>query len=160
MLNLDDISEDEMPIEEDDNSECILCKYTNHDYLDQMHSSLNCTTSKTNLYNILHETFNMQMNILKQQNMEYHTISKETLVNHYENHLITIERAAIEDIRLCKKMMKNLEKKILTRDGLDTTALKQWKGLSSHKINLLRNINRTKRPLKPIEINKPHDFSS
>ena len=95
MLNLDDISEDEMPIEEDDNTDCILCQYTNHEFLDQMHSSLNCTTSKNNLYDILYNAFNKQMNTLKQQNMEYHTISRDQLMNHYENHLISMERTAM-----------------------------------------------------------------
>ena len=157
MLNLD--SEEEMPIEEDNDTNCILCQYTNHEFLDQMHSSLNCTTSKNNLYDILYNAFNKQMNTLKQQNMEYHTISREQLVIHYENHLISLERSIIEDVRLVKQMMKNLEKKILTRSGLDTTVLNQWKSLSNHKINLLKNIKR-KRPIKPIEIKKPHDFSS
>ena len=122
MLNLD--SEEEMPIEEDNDTNCILCQYTNHEFLDQMHSSLNCTTSKNNLYDILYNAFNKQMNTLKQQNMEYHTISREQLVIHYENHLISLERSIIEDVRLVKQMMKNLEKKILTREGLDTTVLK------------------------------------
>ena len=158
MLNLDDISEEEaISIEEDTDTDCILCQYTNHEFLDQMHSSLNCTTSKNNLYDILYNAFNKQMNTLKQQNMEYHTISRDQLINHYENHLISIERTAMEDIRLCKKMMKSLEKKIVTREGLDTTALTQWRSLSNHKINLLKNIKRTKRPLK---LHKPHDFSS
>ena len=157
MLNLD--SEEEMPIEEDNDTNCILCKYTNHGYLDQMHSSLNCTTSKNNLYDILYNAFNKQMNTLKQQNMEYHTISREQLVIHYENHLISLERSIIEDVRLVKQMMKSLEKKIVTHDGLDNTALSQWKSLSNHKINLLKNIKRTKRPLK-LQLDKPHDFSS
>ena len=52
MLNLDDIYEDDIPIEEDDATECILCTHTNHNYLDQMHHALNRTTSKCNLYNI------------------------------------------------------------------------------------------------------------
>ena len=157
MLNLD--SEEEMPIEEDNDTNCILCQYTNHEFLDQMHSSLNCTTSKNNLYDILYNAFNKQMNTLKQQNMEYHTISREQLVIHYENHLISLERSIIEDVRLVKQMMKSLEKKIVTREGLDNTALSQWKSLSNHKINLLKNIKRTKRPLK-LQLDKPHDFSS
>ena len=110
-------SEEEMPIEEDNDTNCILCQYTNHEFLDQMHSSLNCTTSKNNLYDILYNAFNKQMNTLKQQNMEYHTISREQLVIHYENHLISLERSIIEDVRLVKQMMKNLEKKIVTREG-------------------------------------------
>ena len=157
MLNLD--SEEEMPIEEDNDTNCILCQYTNHEFLDQMHSSLNCTTSKNNLYDILYNAFNKQMNTLKQQNMEYHTISREQLVIHYENHLISLERSIIEDVRLVKQMMKNLEKKIVTREGINNIALNQWRSLSNHKINLLRNIKRTKRPLK-LQMNKPHDFSS
>ena len=138
MLNLD--SDDEIIIEEDDKSECVLCQYINHDYLDHMHNALNCTTSKNNLYDILYEAFNKQMNTLKQQNMEYHTISREQLVVHYETHFISLERTAMEDIRLCKKMMKSLEKKIVTREGLDNTALSQWRSLSNHKISLFFRI--------------------
>jgi len=155
MLNLD--SDDEIVIEEDTDSDCILCKYTNHDYLDNIHRALNCTTSKSNLYDILYNAFNKQMDMLKQQNMEYHTLSREQLVVHYENHFICMERAAMEDIRLVKKMMKSLERKIVTREGVDGTALTQWRALSNHKISLLRTIKRTKRPLK---LYKPHDFSS
>ena len=50
MLNLDDISEEDIPIEEDDATECVLCMYTNHSYLDHMHHTLSSTTSKTNMY--------------------------------------------------------------------------------------------------------------
>ena len=158
MLNLD--SDDEIVIEEDDKSECILCKYTNHTYLDHMHSALNCTTSKSNLYDILYNAFNKQMDMLKQQNMEYHTLSREQLVVHYETHCISIERTAMEDIRLVKKMMKSLERRIVTREGVDGTALTQWRSLSNHKINLLRTIKRTKRPKLKLQVNKPHDFST
>ena len=73
MLNLDDISEEDIPMEEDDDTECVLCTHTNHAYLDHMHHCLNRTTSKTNLYTILHDAFNKQMNLLKKQGLEYHT---------------------------------------------------------------------------------------
>jgi hypothetical protein len=99
------------------------------------------------------------MDTLKQQNMEYHTITREQLVIHYENHFISMERAAMEDVRLCKKMMKSLERKIVTREGVDGTALTQWRSLSNHKINLLKTIKRTKRPLK-LQVNEPYDFST
>ena len=157
MLNLD--LDDEIVIEEDDKSECVLCQFTNHDYLDNIHRALNCTTSKNNMYNVLYNAFNKQMDTLKQQNMEYHTISREQLVIHYETHCISIERTAMEDIRLVKKMMKSLERRIVTREGVDGTALTQWRSLSNHKISLLRTIKRTKRPLK-LQVNKPHDFST
>lgn len=155
MLNLD--SEDELIVEEDDKSECILCKYTNHEFLDHLYYTLCGSTSKNNMYTTLFDTFNKRMKELDRQGFESHQLKKDALINHYENHLITIERAAMEDIRLCKKMMKSLEKKIVTHDGLDNAALSQWRSLSNHKINLLRNIKRTKRPLK---MPKPHDFNS
>ena len=86
MLNLDDISEEEdiPPIEEDHSADCVLCLYTNHSYLDHMHHTLSSTTSKTNLYTILHDAFNKQMNLLKKQGLEYHAITKDALVRHYE----------------------------------------------------------------------------
>ena len=159
MLNLDDICEEDIPMEEDDDKECILCTYTNHAYLDHMHHALNRTTSKNNLYNILYDAFNKRMAELKKQGLEHHTITKEALIKHYEYHIISLERAAMEDIRLCKQMMQTLERKIVTRDGLDSMALNQWKGLSNHKIKLLNKIKHIKRPMK-VELNKPYDFSS
>ena len=95
MLNLDDISEDDTPIEEDDSAECILCTHTNHSYLAHMHHTLSSTTSKTNMYNILYDAFNKQMAELKKQGMEHHTITKDALVRHYEYHVISFERAVI-----------------------------------------------------------------
>ena len=158
MLNLDDISEEEdIPIEEDDNTECILCTYTNHNYLDQMHHTLSCTTSKTNLYTILHDAFNKQMNLLKKQGLEHHTITKDALVRHYEYHVISLERAVMEDVRLVKQMMETLQKKILTHDGVNSMAVNQWRALSTHKIKLLNKIKQTKPTKMKIE---PHDFSS
>ena len=121
MLNLDDISEEEdIPIEEDDNTECILCTHTNHAYLDHMHHCLNRTTSKTNLYTILHDAFNKQMNLLKKQGLEYHTITKAAIIRHYEYHVISFERAVMEDVRLVKQMMETLQRKIVTRDGVNS----------------------------------------
>ena len=105
MLNLDDICED-IDLKEDDSTECILCTHTNHSYLDHMHHTLSCTTSKTNLYTILHDAFNKQMNLLKKQGLEHHTITKDALVRHYEYHVISLERAVMEDVRLVKQMMK------------------------------------------------------
>ena len=157
MLNLDDISEEDIPIEEDDNMECILCTHTNHSYLDHMHHCLNRTTSKTNLYNILYDTFHKQMAEIKKQALEHHTITKDALVRHYEYHVISLERAVMEDVRLVKQMMKTLEKKILTHDGVNSTALNQWKTLSNYKIKLLNKIKQTK-PLK-VKI-EPYDFTS
>ena len=92
MLNLDDICED-IDLKEDDSTECILCTHTNHSYLDHMHHTLSSTTSKTNLYTILHDAFNKQMNLLKKQGLEHHTITKEALIKHYEYHIISMERA-------------------------------------------------------------------
>ena len=158
MLNLDDISEDEFLIEEDDAIECVLCMYTNHDYLDHMHHALNRTTSKSNLYNILYDAFNKRMTELKKQGMEHHTITKEALIKHYEYHIISMERSIMEDVRLVKQMMETLQKKILTYDGVNSTALNQWRILSNYKIKLLHKIKQTK-PMK-VELNKPYDFSS
>ena len=96
---------------------------------------------------------------VKKQGMEHHTITKEALIKHYEYHIISLERAVMEDIRLCKQMMQTLERKIVTRDGLDSMALNQWKGLSNHKIKLLNKIKHIKRPMK-VELNKSYEFSS
>ena len=159
MLNLDDIYEEDIHMEEDDNTECILCTHTNHNYLDQMYHSLNRSTSKCNLYNILYDAFNKRMAEVKKQGMEHHTITKEALIKHYEYHIISLERAVMEDIRLCKQMMQTLQRKILTHDGVNSTALNQWKTLSNHKIKLLNKIKHIKRPMK-VELNKPYDFSS
>ena len=156
MLNLDDISED-IDLKEDDSTECILCTHTNHSYLDHMHHTLSSKTSKTNLYTILHDAFNKQMAEIKKQGLEHHTITKDALVRHYEYHVISLERAVMEDVRLVKQMMKTLEKKILTNDGVNSTALNQWRTLSNYKIKLLNKIKQTK-PLK-VKI-EPYDFTS
>ncbi len=158
MLNLDDISEEDIPMAEDDATECLLCLYTNHSYLDHMHHALNRTTSKSNLYNILYDTFHKRMTELKKQGMEHHTITKDALVRHYEYHVISLERAVMEDVRLVKQMMQTLQKKILRHDGVNSTALNQWKGLSNHKIKLLNKIKHQKQPMN-VKI-EPYDFTS
>jgi hypothetical protein len=94
---------------------------------------------------------------LKKQGMEHHTITKEALVRHYEYHVISFERAVMEDVRLCKKIMETLQKRILRHDGLDSMALNQWKALSTHKLKLLR-IKHQKQP-RNVKI-EPYDFSS
>jgi hypothetical protein len=158
MLNLDDISEEaDIPMTEDDATECVLCMYTNHAYLDHMHHTLSSTTSKTNMYSILYDAFNKQMAELKKQGMEHHTITKDALVRHYEYHVISFERAVMEDVRLLKQLMETLQKKILTHDGLDSKALNQWKALSTHKLKLLSKIKHQKQPMN-VKI-EPYDFS-
>ena len=157
MLNLDDISEEEdIPIEEDHSADCVLCLYTNHSYLDHMHHTLSSTTSKTNMYSILYNAFNKRMAELKKQGMEHHTITKDALVRHYEYHVISFERAVMEDVRLAKQIMETLQKKILTHDGLNSKALNQWKALSTHKLKLLRIKHQTQPRNVKIE---PYDFS-
>ena len=157
MLNLDDICED-IDLKEDDSTECILCTHTNHSYLDHMHHTLSCTTSKTNLYTILHDAFNKRMAEVKKQGLEYHTITKAALIRHYEYHVISFERAVMEDVRLVKQMMETLQKKILRHDGVNSTALSQWKALSTHKLKLLSKIKHQKQP-RNVKI-EPYDFSS
>ena len=157
MLNLDDICED-IDLKEDDSTECILCTHTNHNYLDHLYHSLNRTTSKTNLYTILHDAFNKQMAEVKKQGLEYHTITKAALIRHYEYHVISFERAVMEDVRLVKQMMETLQKKILRHDGVNSTALSQWKALSTHKLKLLSKIKHQKQP-RNVKI-EPYDFSS
>ena len=156
MLNLDDISED-IDLKEDDSTECILCTHTNHNYLDHLYHSLNRTTSKTNLYTILHDAFNKQMAEVKKQGLEYHTVTKAALIRHYEYHVISFERAVMEDVRLVKNMMTTLQNKILTHDGVNSTALSQWKALSTHKLKLLSKIKHQKQP-RNVKI-EPYDFS-
>ena len=85
-------------------------------------------------------------------------ITKEALIKHYEYHIISMERAVMEDIRLCKQMMQTLERKIVTRDGVNSTALNQWKALSTHKLKLLSKIKHQKQP-RNVKI-EPYDFSS
>ena len=122
-----------------------------------MHHCLNRTTSKNNLYTILYDAFNKKMNLLKKQGLEHHTITKEALVRHYEYHVISFERAVMEDVRLVKQMMQTLQRKIVTRDGVNSIILKEWKMLSNHKIQLLNKIKQTK-PMK-VKI-EPYNFSS
>ena len=78
--------------------------------------------------------------------------------HHYEYHIVSMERAVMEDVRLCKQMMQTLQRKILTHDGVNSIALNQWKTLSNHKIKLLNKIKRIKHPMK-VKIDK-YDFSS
>ena len=158
MLNLDDISEADTPIEEDSKMHCVLCTHTNHSYLAHMHHTLSSTTSKTNMYNILYDAFNKRMAEVKKQGLEYHTITKESLIKHYESHFINIERAVMEDVRLCQQMMQTLQRKIVTRDGVNSIILKEWKMLSNHKIQLLNKIKHQKQPMN-VKI-EPYDFSS
>ena len=156
MLNLDDICED-IDLKEDDSTECILCTHTNHNYLDHLYHSLNRTTSKTNLYTILHDAFNKQMAEVKKQGLEYHTITKAALIRHYEYHVISFERAVMEDVRICKMIMLTSQKRILRHDGVNSTALSQWKALSTHKLKLLSKIKHQKQP-RNVKI-EPYDFS-
>ena len=158
MLNLDDISEEDIPIGEDHSTDCVLCLYTNHSYLAHMHHTLSSTTSKTNMYSILYNAFNKRMAELKKQGLEYHTITKDMLVRHYEYHVISFERAVMEDVRLCKQMMQTLQRKILTHDGVNSIILKEWKMLSTHKLKLLSKVKRQKQPTN-MKI-EPYDFSS
>jgi hypothetical protein len=61
MLNLD-------AEEENTDRECLLCKNTNHSYLDEMHSALSASSSKKNLFDMLYDAYIKQKNRLKQQN--------------------------------------------------------------------------------------------
>ena len=72
MLNLD--SDDEIIIEEDDKSECILCKYTNHEFLDHLYYTLCGSTSKNNMYTTLFDTFDKRMKELDRQGFESHKL--------------------------------------------------------------------------------------
>ena len=155
MLNLD--SDDETIIEEQDTErECLLCKNANHSYLDEMHSALSPSTSRKNLYDMLYDAYIKQKNKLKQQNLRYLDITKDVLVRHYEEHILSLRNAIMNDVRLVKRVMNLLEKRMLG-DKLNTAALNQWKVLSNHKINLLKSMA----PVESIEsnIDQPYEFS-
>ena len=103
MLNLDE--QEYLPLNEEDNKPCLLCNYFNKK-LDILYYGLMNSVSKSNLYKILYETFTKDQTILKQQNMEYHTMSKEDLTHHFENHVVTIERAILHDVCIIKQLMQ------------------------------------------------------
>ena len=149
MLNLD-------VEQEDTERECLLCKNTNHSYLDEMHSALSASTSKKNLFDMLYDAYIKQKNRLKQQNLRYLDITKDELIKHYDNHVLSLRNAITNDVRLVKQVMNQLEKKILG-DKLNTAALNNWKALSTHKINLLKRMA----PVESIEsnIDQPYEFS-
>ena len=94
---------------------------------------------------------------VKKQGLEYHTITKAALIRHYEYHVISFERAVMEDVRICKMIMVTLQKRILRHDGVNSTALSQWKALSTHKLKLLSKIKHQKQP-RNVKI-EPYDFS-
>tara|TARA_B100001250_G_C19116271_1_gene493321 strand:- start:65 stop:514 length:450 start_codon:yes stop_codon:yes gene_type:complete len=141
MLNLD-------VEEEDTERECLLCKNANHSYLDEMHSALSPSSSRKNLYDMLYDAYIKQKNKLKQQNLRYLDVTRIDLVRHYEEHVLSLQNAIMNDVRLVKQVMKQLEKKMLG-DKLNTAALNQWKVLSNHKINLLKSMA----PVESIESN-------
>ena len=128
MLNLD-------VKEQDTERECLLCKNSNHSYLDEMHSALSASSSRKNLFDMLYDAYIKQKNKLRQQNLRYLDITKDELVRHYEEHVLSLQNAIMNDVRLVKQVMKQLEKRMLG-DKLNTAALNQWKVLSNHKINL------------------------
>ena len=105
MLNLD-------VEQEDTERECLLCKNT-HSYLDEMHSALSPSTSRKNLYDMLYDAYIKQKNKLKQQNLRYLDITKDELIKHYENHVLSLQNAITNDVRLVKQVMKPLEKRML-----------------------------------------------
>ena len=148
MLNLD-------AEEEDTERKCLLCKNT-HSYLDEMHSALSAFSSRKNLYDMLYDAYIKQKNKLKQQNLRYLDVTRIDLVRHYEEHVLSLQNAIMNDVRLVKQVMKQLEKRMLV-DKLNTAALNQWKALSTHKINLLKSIA----PVESIEsnIDQLYDFS-
>ena len=141
MLNLD-------VEQEDTERECLLCKNANHSYLDEMHSALSPSSSRKNLYDMLYDAYIKQKNKLKQQNLRYLDVTRIDLVRHYEEHVLSLQNAITNDVRLVKQVMKQLEKKMLG-DKLNTAALNQWKVLSNHKINLLKSMA----PVESIESN-------
>ena len=149
MLNLD-------AEEENTDRECLLCKNTNHSYLDEMHSALSASSSKKNLFDMLYDAYIKQKNRLKQQNLRYLDITKIELVRHYEEHVLSLQNAITKDVRVVKQVMNQLEKKILG-DKLNTSTLNQWKLLSNHKINLLKRMA----PVESIEsnIDQPYEFN-
>lgn len=148
MLNLD-------VEQENTERECLLCKNT-HSYLDEMHSALSASTSKKNLYDMLYDAYIKQKNRLKQQNLRYLDITKDELIKHYDNHVLSLRNAITNDVRLVKQVMNQLEKRMLG-DKLNTAALNQWKALSNHKINLLKSMA----PVESIEsnIDQPYEFN-
>ena len=97
-----------------------------------------------------------QKNKLKQQNLRYLDVTRIDLVRHYEEHVLSLQNAITNDVRLVKQVMKQLEKRMLG-DKLNTAALNQWKLLSNHKINLLKSMT----PVESIEsnIDQPYEFN-
>ena len=115
------------------------------------------SVSKSNLYKILYETFTKDQTILKQQNREYHTMNLEELTNHFENHVVTIERAILHDVCIIKQLMNELEQKMRTKQGIESAILIQWQKLSSQKINL---IGKLKKVHYSVKIPEPYNFST
>jgi hypothetical protein len=133
-----------MPIVEDD-AACVLCS---HKYLELEEIMFNqyrvmatrCT--KNELYNMLFGMLQKHREQLHQQGICIPVITKDVLINHFENHdCLSLERAIVEDLRLIKKMSKVLCQNMHSKKGLDDKSVKLWVTLSNHKLNLLAKVS-------------------
>ena len=154
-LNLD--NDGHPMVEDSDKQDCVLCKYSNYDYLLQLQQALSSTTSKRNMYAVMFEAFKARMKLLKSQDFDYVEIDFPSFQNHFENHLLNLRRLVAHDIRLVKGMQQVLLQKMRTKTGLNSSSVNTWVRLSQHKMSLAAKL----KPIPKIvnSQSKPHEFN-
>lgn len=144
----------------EDNTACILCS---HNYLEleeimsNQYRVMATRCTKNELYNMLYGLLEKHRDQLHQQGIRVPVITKEVLINHFENHdCLSLERAIVEDLRLLKQMSKVLCENMHTSKGLDDKSVKLWIALSNHKLNLLAKISQKR--VSELKTRDPYKF--
>ena len=71
MDHLDLDAEEQFPLTEDTEEECVLCRSYNYDYLLEIQAAMVETASVSNMYDVMYKAFCERMQLLKKQQMQY-----------------------------------------------------------------------------------------
>ena len=154
-----------------DASECYLCSIDNNHsiikLLDNMDMRLCGKVKDNELWKAMAEAYAVQVKPLTKQNIHcVKSISPEALKIHYTQHHICPKRQVVGDlevINMIQNQLKTSELLSKSDDGtveINSSACKQFKQLSQHKLQLLNTLSRfqPKEDIPVVKI-KPYSFT-
>ena len=135
---------------------CLLCKYTDQEYLTNLFESLCGSTSAANVYHTMFQLFAERQKLLERQRLPFLKLEFSAFKHHFEHHVLSLRKVLYDDVDTVKHMKEVLMNKMQSKGQLAAAEVNTWIKLSTHHVHLTSKVKSI--PTPKLEGFKPYEF--
>ena len=87
---------------------CLLCKYTDQEYLTNLFESLCGSTSAANVYHTMFQLFAERQKLLERQRLPFLKLEFSAFKHHFEHHVLSLRKVLYDDVDTVKHMKETV----------------------------------------------------